>query len=156
MANGGPRPAHDDVVAAVSATGGTEAASWVSEPDAYVLVPVAIERAERHDFFSLTPLEASHPIGVLLARRRDTGELSVTSGSPDAVWRVLTEEPHLADAPTIVQLLAPIFDSVAYLGAGSEPAVERTGSGWRVDLRVRELPEGDVERWRVDLREPSA
>jgi hypothetical protein len=149
-------PAHNEVVAAVAATGDPELASWVASPDSYVLVPVRLDEAEHHDFFELIPLAASHPIGVLLARQADAGTLVLTSGHPEAVWRVLRADPALAEPNLIVQLLAPSWDSTEYVGPGSEPPVATVHDGWRCDLRVRDRPEGDVERWRVILAESSS
>lgn len=144
-------PTHDEVSAAVAAVADTELASLTESPDSYVLVPVDVASAQHHEFFQLTPLETSHPTGVLLARSVLDGTLVVTSGHPQSVWQVLNADPGLAEANTIVQLLSPMFDTTAYVGPGSTPAVTRTEHGWRCDLRVREHPGGDVERWRVEL-----
>lgn len=144
------RPSHDDVIAAVSDLDDDELASWVSEPGGYVLVPVAFDRAEHHDFFALTPVDASHPIGVLLARDQ-AGVLVVVSGRPSAARDLLRAEPGLVDAETIVALLAPTWDDVEYLGPGSEPPVEAVEGGWRCDLRVRDGFGAEPVRWRVQL-----
>jgi hypothetical protein len=147
------RPTHDDVLAAVAAAGDAELASWVSDPDGYVLVPVQLPRAAQHDFFALTPLGGAHPVGVLLARPVGGGSPVVTSGSAHAVWQVLRADPELAEPDLVVHLLAPSWDTTEYVGPGSTPPVVAQDGGWRCDVRVRELADGPVERWLVTLSE---
>jgi hypothetical protein len=149
-------PHHDDVVAAAAAADDAELVAWAGDPDDYVLVPVEFDEADHHDFFALTPLAVSHPIGVLLARSRHGGDLVPTSGNPDGVWRVLRADPTLAQPDTIVQLLGRPWDTTEYLGPGSEPPIVAEAGGWRCDLRVREGFDGPPERWRVTLAERSS
>jgi hypothetical protein len=141
-------PHHDEIVAAVAETGDAELASWVEQPGDYVVSPVALD-AERHAFFSLTPVPADHPIGVLLVRGAEG--LAVASGRPEVVWRVLRSEPTLRGPDDIVALLAPSWDDVAYVGPGSAPPVVADGDGWRCDLLVRRVGGRDRERWQVQL-----
>lgn len=141
-------PSHDEVVAAVAETGDAELVSWVEDPSTYVLSPVALD-AERHEFFSLMPVTADHPIGVLLVRGDDG--VAVTSGRPGVVWRVLRAEPALSGPHDVVALLAPSWDDVVYAGPGSEPPVVADSDGWRYDLLVRRVGGRDPERWRVRL-----
>jgi hypothetical protein len=146
-------PDHEDVMAAVADD--PEVAAWAADPDGYVLVPVSLPNAE-HDFFALTPVAASHPIGVLLAREPDGGALTLTSGRPDAVWRLLRNDPALVDPDTIVAVLAPSWDVLEYVGPGSPTPVVPEAGGWRCDLLVRDATGGQVERWRVLLSETPA
>lgn len=145
------RPSHGEVVAAVARD--AEITPWVADPDGYVLVPVPFERAEQHDFFALTPLTASHPVAVLLARRRVGGELMMTSGRPDGVWRVLRGEPELVEPDTIVQLLGRPWDTTRYIGPGTEPPIVAEDHGWLCDLRVSDIFGSDRQRWRLALTE---
>ncbi len=141
-------PRHDEVVAAVAATGDTEVAGWVEDPAGYVLVPVDLG-AEHHELFAIVPVAADHPTGVLLARGDDG--IAVTSGRPDVVWQVLRAEPALRTPDDVVALLAPSWDEMDYVGPGSEPALVADGDGWRADVLVRRVGGRDRQRWRVTL-----
>ncbi len=141
-------PRHDEVVAAVAATGDTEVAEWVDDPAGYVLVPVDLG-AEHHEFFAITPVAADHPTGVLLARGDDG--IAVTSGRPDVVWQVLRSEPALRTPDDVVALLASSWDDIDYAGPGSDPPLVADGEGWRADVLVRRVGGRDRQRWRVTL-----
>jgi hypothetical protein len=141
-------PRHDEVVAAVAATGDTELADWVADPASYVLVPVDLGAAH-HRFVALTPVAADHPIGVLLACGDD--DVAVTSGRPDVVWQVLRAEPALRTPEELVALLSPSWDDTEYVGPGSDPPLVADGEGWRADVVVQRVGGRDRERWQVTL-----
>ncbi len=151
------RPDHDAIVQAVARAGDSELADWVARPSDYVVRPVEVPPARNHDFSSLTPLGASHPIAVLLCRDRRDGALDVVSGRPDVVWRLLDQEPPLAVPEWVTALVAPTYDDWQYLGpAGDGPALVATEDGWEADLLVSEAGAPRPERWRVRLSREDA
>ncbi|MBM4367751.1 MAG: hypothetical protein FJ102_16180 [Deltaproteobacteria bacterium] len=142
-------PPHDDVRRAIRSLDDAELAAWTASPDDYSLLPAPVPGIEGWTFFELVPTGASRPVSVLLAL--SPGEVLVTSGSAEAVARVLAHSPA-ADAEA---LAAWVFELYRPRGRAMErvagsAAAWRDAVGLRLSFDVNDAWNG-VETWTAIL-----
>jgi len=131
-------PSPDAVRAAVAETGDPELAAWTARPGSFVLRP-AERQGSRTALFHVVLVEVPHAMGFLVAVDPASGRVTVTSGRPEAVRRVIATDPALGDPASVWELIRG--------GAAQGDLVDaaRTGEGY--EFRVRDRDTGEVGGW---------
>ncbi len=148
-------PTHASVQAAAAAID-AELAAWTATPESYILRPAKRPELTQHQLYFLIPVDASHPISVFLAVKGNEAPF-VTTGRPEAAWRVVEAEPTLATSPALPVVVHDLLrDQTRHQqvveGSG---AVSADDTGWTVTFVVDDQASGR-ERWTVRLAGPAS
>ncbi len=124
---------------------------WTLDEGAYVLEPFTPAQVGAYTLWLLSPARTSRPVGVVVARHEETGEVVVTSGDPEAVAQVLAGV-DAADEQTLARLVHALYHP---LGRTQEVVAEsayalREADGWTVSFDVNDAWNG-VEHWMARL-----
>lgn len=146
-----PTPTHTQLRESVSRLADVELDQWTADETAYALEAFSPARLGAWTLWLLTPARTSRPVGVVVARHDDTGELLVTSGNAEAVATVLAGV-DAADDHSLATLVHNLYRA---LGRDQNVVAEsahahREAGGWTVSFDVNDAWNG-TENWMAHL-----
>jgi hypothetical protein len=147
-----PKPSHEQVVAAVKASGDKELEHLARDPTSYVLRYTEMADVAHHDVYRVLLTQVSHPMSFWLAVAHGDSAVSVLTHQLEAIQRFLLAEPALmaaSDLPARIVELFRYHEVRVTLLSDPAPRVERSPTATRLWLAVDD--EGRRRLWDLTL-----